>query len=46
MKEATVPEKKPAERQAVLEEIERGWKLQLRRPTAAEIDASIAVGRP
>ena len=35
-----------AERRAVLEQIEAGWRKQARRPTAAEIDTWMAVGRP
>jgi plasmid stability protein len=35
-----------AERRAVLDQIEAGWQVQTRRPTAAEIDTSMAVGRP
>jgi plasmid stability protein len=35
-----------AERKAVLDQIEAGWQGQTRRPTAAEIDAWMAVGRP
>jgi plasmid stability protein len=35
-----------AERRAVLDQIEAGWDRQTRRPTAAEIDAWMAVGRP
>ena len=34
-----------AERQSVLEQIEAGWARQTRRPTAAEIDTWIGVGR-
>jgi len=34
------------ERRAVLDQIETAWKKQSRRPTAAEIDAWMAVGRP
>jgi plasmid stability protein len=33
-----------AERRAVLDQIEAGWQEQARRPTAAEIDAWMAVG--
>jgi len=33
------------ERRAVLEQIEAGWARQTRRPTAAEVDAWIRVGR-
>jgi plasmid stability protein len=35
-----------AERRSVLEQIEAGWSRQVRRPTAAEVDAWIGVGRP
>lgn len=35
-----------AERRAVLDQIEASWQLQTRRPTAAEVDAWMAVGRP
>jgi hypothetical protein len=35
-----------AERQSVLAQIEAGWGRQARRPTAAEVDAWIGVGRP
>jgi plasmid stability protein len=35
-----------AERRSVLEQIEAGWHRQVRRPTAAEVDAWIGVGRP
>jgi plasmid stability protein len=35
-----------AERRSVLEQIEAGWKRQARRPSAAEVDAWIGVGRP
>lgn len=35
-----------AERRAVLEQIEISWTRQTRRPTAAEVDAWLAVGRP
>jgi plasmid stability protein len=35
-----------AERRAVLDQIEAGWHKQTRRPTAAEIDAWMGVGRP
>ena len=35
-----------AERRAVLDQIEAGWDKQTRRPTASEIDAWMAVGRP
>jgi plasmid stability protein len=34
------------ERRAVLDQIEAGWGRQARRPTAAEVDAWMAVGRP
>jgi len=34
------------ERRAILDQIEAGWQLQARRPTAAEVDAWMAVGRP
>jgi hypothetical protein len=34
------------ERRAVLDQIEAGWNKQARRPTAAEIDAWMGVGRP
>lgn len=34
------------ERRAILDQIEAGWQRQTRRPTAAEIDAWMAVGRP
>jgi plasmid stability protein len=34
------------ERRAVLDQIEAGWSKQNRRPTAAEIDAWMGVGRP
>ena len=34
------------ERRAILDQIEAGWQLQNRRPTAAEVDAWMAVGRP
>jgi plasmid stability protein len=34
------------ERRAVLEQIEAAWKRQARRPTAEEVDAWLAVGRP
>ncbi len=33
------------ERRAVLDQIESGWQRQARRPTAAEVDAWMAVGR-
>ena len=35
-----------AERRSVLEQIEAAWARQSRRPTAAEVDAWIATGRP
>ncbi len=35
-----------AERRAILDQIEAGWQVQTRRPTAPEIDAWLAVGRP
>lgn len=35
-----------AERRAVLDQIESGWQAQTRRPTAAEVDSWMAVGRP
>ena len=35
-----------AERQAVLDQIEASWARQARRPTAAEVDAWLDVGRP
>jgi plasmid stability protein len=35
-----------AERRAVLDQIETGWNRQARRPTAAEVDGWMAVGRP
>jgi hypothetical protein len=34
------------ERRSVLDQIEAGWNKQTRRPTAAEIDAWMGVGRP
>jgi hypothetical protein len=34
------------ERRAVLDQIEAGWHKQARRPTAAEVDSWMAVGRP
>ena len=34
------------ERLAILDQIEAGWQTQTRRPTAAEVDAWMAVGRP
>lgn len=35
-----------AERRSVLDQIEAGWQAQTRRPTASEVDAWMAVGRP
>lgn len=35
-----------SERRAVLDQIEAGWNKQARRPTSAEIDAWMGVGRP
>jgi plasmid stability protein len=35
-----------AERQSVLAQVEAAWTRQSRRPTAGEIDAWIAAGRP
>jgi plasmid stability protein len=35
-----------AERRSVLEQIEARWSRQVRRPTTAEVDAWIGVGRP
>ena len=35
-----------AERRAVLDQIEAGWQKQSRRPSAAEVDSWMAVGRP
>lgn len=35
-----------AEREAILDQIEASWRQQARRPTADEIDAWMAVGRP
>jgi plasmid stability protein len=35
-----------AERRAVLDQIEARWTKQARRPTTAEVDAWMAVGRP
>ena len=35
-----------AERRAILDQIEAGWQGQARRPTAAEVDEWLAVGRP
>ncbi|MCC7010372.1 MAG: hypothetical protein IT184_16305 [Acidobacteria bacterium] len=34
------------ERRAVLDQIEAGWQAQTQRPTAAEVDRWMAVGRP
>ena len=34
------------ERRAVLDQIQAAWAKQARRPTAAEVDAWMAVGRP
>jgi len=34
------------ERRAILDQIEAGWRKQPRRPTAAEIDAWMGIGRP
>lgn len=34
------------ERRAVLDQIQAGWAKQTRRPTAAEVDSWMAVGRP
>jgi plasmid stability protein len=34
------------ERRAVLDQIQAGWAKQARRPTAAEVDSWMAVGRP
>lgn len=34
------------ERRAILDQIEAGWQQQTRRPTVAEVDAWMAVGRP
>ena len=34
------------ERRAILDQIEAGWQSQTRRPTAAEVDAWMSVGRP
>ena len=33
------------ERRAILDQIEAGWQRQTRRPTAAEVDTWMAVGR-
>ena len=41
----TLLEEHAGDRSAVLEEIERSWERQARRPTAEEIDAWIEVGR-
>lgn len=35
-----------AERQAILDQIEAGWRRQARRPTSSEVDAWVGVGRP
>jgi len=35
-----------AERRAVLDQIAAGWSKQARRPTAAEVDTWMAIGRP
>lgn len=35
-----------AERQSVLRQLEERWARQARRPTAAEIDRWMAIGRP
>ena len=35
-----------AERQSVLAQVEAAWARQSRRPTAGEVDAWIAAGRP
>ena len=35
-----------AERRAILDQIEAGWQVQTRRPTASEVDTWMAVGRP
>jgi plasmid stability protein len=35
-----------AERRAILDQIQAGWAKQARRPTAAEVDTWMAVGRP
>ena len=35
-----------AERRAILDQIEASWQMQTRRPTADEVDAWMAVGRP
>lgn len=34
------------ERRAVLDQIQAGWAKQARRPTAAEVDTWMALGRP
>ena len=34
------------ERRALLDQIQAGWAKQTRRPTAAEVDSWMAVGRP
>ena len=34
------------ERRAVLDQLQAGWAKQTRRPTAAEVDTWMAVGRP
>jgi len=34
------------ERRAILDQIEAGWQRQTRRPTAAEVDSWMALGRP
>jgi hypothetical protein len=41
----TLLEEHARDRSAVLEEIERSWERQARRPKAEEIDAWIEVGR-
>lgn len=35
-----------SERRSVINQIEAGWSRQTRRPTAGEVDAWIAAGRP
>ena len=35
-----------AERRAILDQIEAGWAKQTRRPTVAEVDTWMAIGRP
>ena len=35
-----------AERRSILGQIEAAWQRQARRPTAADVDAWLAVGRP